>query len=319
MSARRAAALLLRVLVVVVLVSSAAYLLVYLYRWEWNRALVSGIFVLAAELALIASGLGRRLRTVERTLEQHTRQLHEDRIRELLAAAPAPRPLSFDWLRRPPAGLSVFIPVLLGAGAVLSALAFVVERIAIATADPALQRDMTRNLARLGIPDGGFLRGPSLPPRIEFDSDARRPRRVRLLTWTAIVLAAGLLVSFLISGLANVAMARHEPDRSNESTLLSLEIRQRGEIRPVTETFDLLWGACRSRVPATVNVAEILSTVPGMVDVRLDHGLGRTSARKLGGCLEDAMIDFVQVRILEMEILNGDDEPTSVDPRAPDA
>ena len=44
-----------RVLVVVVLVASGAYFLVYLYRWQWNRALVSGLFFVAAEIAVVAS------------------------------------------------------------------------------------------------------------------------------------------------------------------------------------------------------------------------------------------------------------------------
>ena len=32
---------------------SGTYLVVYLYRWEWNRAVISGVFFLAAEIAYV--------------------------------------------------------------------------------------------------------------------------------------------------------------------------------------------------------------------------------------------------------------------------
>ena len=38
-----------------VMVAAGWYVFVYLYRWEWNRALVSGIIFLAAEVALLGA------------------------------------------------------------------------------------------------------------------------------------------------------------------------------------------------------------------------------------------------------------------------
>ena len=46
-----------RLLLVGVLVASGGYVLVYLYRWEWNRALMAGVFFLAAEIALVGAAL----------------------------------------------------------------------------------------------------------------------------------------------------------------------------------------------------------------------------------------------------------------------
>ena len=48
-----------RLVSLLVLVSSGTYLLVYLYRWEWNRALVAGIFFVAAEVAIAAGAILR--------------------------------------------------------------------------------------------------------------------------------------------------------------------------------------------------------------------------------------------------------------------
>ena len=44
-------------LVAVTLVASGAYVLVYLQRWEWNRALIAGVFMLASEMILVAAVL----------------------------------------------------------------------------------------------------------------------------------------------------------------------------------------------------------------------------------------------------------------------
>jgi hypothetical protein len=52
---------------------------------------------------------------------------------------------------------NVFIPVLLGAGAVLSALAWVVDRIARATAGPGLDKRLARQLSSLHPLPGGLL------------------------------------------------------------------------------------------------------------------------------------------------------------------
>jgi hypothetical protein len=53
----------------------------------------------------------------------------------------------------------VFIPVLLGAGAVLSGLAWVVERVARATAGRSAETGLARDLGALDLPQGGLLDG----------------------------------------------------------------------------------------------------------------------------------------------------------------
>ena len=67
---------------------------------------------------------------------------------------------------------NVFIPVLLGAGAVLSGLAWIVERLAKATAGRAGEHGLARQLGELDLPSGGLLDGGRRPTRA-----AAGPRR----------------------------------------------------------------------------------------------------------------------------------------------
>ena len=140
--------------------ASGWYVFVYLYRWEWNRAVISGVIFVAAETALIGTLLLERLGRLERRIDESERRSASRpdpvvlaRVRE---AAPAP-PEPFAWLTKRPNDTSVFVPVLLGAGVVFSALAWVVERVARVTARPAAEQSLARRLDSLALPAGGLL------------------------------------------------------------------------------------------------------------------------------------------------------------------
>jgi hypothetical protein len=166
MTARRLGLLAL----IVTLGASGWYVFVYLHRWEWNRALISGVIFIAAELALIGTLVLERLSRLERRLDESERRSAGlaaradpavlDRVRE---GAPAP-PEPFAWLTKRPNDMSVFVPVLLGAGVVFSALAWVVERVARVTARPAAERSLARKLDTLALPPGGLLPPAEQPP-----------------------------------------------------------------------------------------------------------------------------------------------------------
>ena len=83
-----------------------------------------------------------------------------DRVRD---GAPAP-PEPFAWLTKRPNDMSVFVPVLLGAGVVFSALPWVVERVARVAARPAAKRSLARKLDTLALPPGGLLPPAEQPP-----------------------------------------------------------------------------------------------------------------------------------------------------------
>jgi hypothetical protein len=142
------------------LAASGSYVFVYLYRWEWNRALMSSALFIAAEVALVAMVLGRRLAGIERRLDERgpgQRGVGErDRVVARLRETSPPPKVKFEWLSRPDQ-MNVFVPVLLGAGVLLSGLAWVVERLARATARPMAERHLAGRLHHLRLPANGFL------------------------------------------------------------------------------------------------------------------------------------------------------------------
>jgi hypothetical protein len=139
MNARRPAV----ALAVATLAGSGTYLFVYLYRWEWNRALIAGVFFLAAEVALGFAVVLRRLPDRPRAASP----VVVERIRE---TGPPSRD-HFAWLAPSSDRFSVFVPVLMGAGVVLSGIAWAVERLARWTARPVLERQLAGRLAVLGL------------------------------------------------------------------------------------------------------------------------------------------------------------------------
>lgn len=158
----------------VTLAASGTYTFVYLYRWEWNRAMISAAIFIAAEVAVIGSLLAHRIKVVSDRLDTladvppgSSRRAPSPRVSVTVGAvtgqrrerihesAPPPR-AHFAWLARPER-MNVFVPVLLGAGMVLSGLAWMVERVARRTVSPIAERGLAGQLDGLSLPAGGFL------------------------------------------------------------------------------------------------------------------------------------------------------------------
>ena len=156
MSARRLAKLVMGV----VLAATGSYVFVYLWRWEWNRALLAGTLFIAAEVAMVAVVVMERLRRLEQRIDQRpagrsrglVRPEPDPTLERIRQAAPAARQ-PFAWLRPHQDQFGVFVPILMGVGVVASALAWVVERLARATAGPALERGLAGRLQVLAWPD----------------------------------------------------------------------------------------------------------------------------------------------------------------------
>jgi len=280
-----------RVLVILVLVASGAYFLVYLYRWQWNRALVSGVFFVAAEIALVASAVLRRL------------QAFEDRLDELKdRPAPAPPPAAleaisatapppkdrFSWLSS--SRTNVFVPVLLGAGVLLSGLATVVERIAGATARPVLEHRLALRLQPLALPGGGLL-GPAVPVAV-----APRRRGVVLGRVFAVVVAA-LLLYGAVDVVGDATQTRPDADTSDMTTSLVVAIDYRGAGGSALETTEALWETCRSTFRRRLS-SRLEDLNGGRVLLEITPGLGEHAQRQFLGCLEDATFDRVQADVL---------------------
>lgn len=300
MSADRVLPALPRLLTAVVLVLSGAYLLIYLYRWEWNRAIISGLFFVAAEVAMATATITRRLRALEVRLEDVGRRPDADaavlaRIRE----ADVTRPHPFRWLAPDPSRTTVFVPVLLGAGAILSALAYVIERIAEVTALPALDRRLARRLAVLAPP--ATIVTPASTP-------APRRRRWRpahpAVAATMLLVAAsslGVLAWLGIEAFLDATQTRPDPADRPVRTTITLEVIERHPEGEQLESAAALWVACRSSLgrglPTEGEVVERGDTVA----LVLEPGIGRLASRRLTGCLSDLKLNLVRARVLDVD------------------
>lgn len=154
----------------VTMASSGWYVAVYLGRWEWNRAVVAGVIFLAAEVGLVGVLVLDRLAQLHRRLDahDHPRDPRDQRdtaartrvdphvVQTLRETAPPPR-RPFAWLDDATQRTSVFVPVLLGAGVLLSGAAWVVERIGRLTAGRSIEQSLARRLDSLALPPGGLL------------------------------------------------------------------------------------------------------------------------------------------------------------------
>lgn len=158
--------------------ASAVYLFVYLARWEWNRALISGMLLVIVEVLVVGgvvlSRLGRLERAVEARPEGGARAgIALDHLRR--TRPPASRP--FAWLDPARArGTNVFVPVLLGAGVVVSGLAWLVERVARAVARPGMEQDLARSLDAIAYPSALVAVDDHLPSAVALlDGPVARP------------------------------------------------------------------------------------------------------------------------------------------------
>jgi len=138
-----------RALLLAVMVGAGGYLFVYLYRWEWNRATIAGIFLVAAEVTHATILVTERLAQLAVAPSGHG-AVDVGALGRLRETAPRPRQ-RFAWLAPTSGQTSVFVPVLMGAGVVLSGLAWIVERIAQHTARPHLERRLAGRLDALAI------------------------------------------------------------------------------------------------------------------------------------------------------------------------
>jgi hypothetical protein len=179
---------------------------------------------------------------------------------------------------------------------ILSAFAYVVERIAEATALPAMDRRLATRLSALAPPANG-LSGSS--PRV----DAVRVRP-RFATVIGVAFAAGALavVSWLgVQTLIEATQSRPDPADRPATTTIELAIAQRGVPEPTLETGEALWVGCRSTLGSMATTATITALGGDRVNLVLEPGIGRLGVRRLTGCLTDLRVNHVQGRVISVE------------------
>ena len=288
MTAARIAGLLVRLITVVVAVASAVYVVLYLYRWEWHRALMSGVIFVAAELGLVGALLLGRMEAFERRVNGGIGSAAGSPA----VRAPSPagsRSQPFAWID--PNRLGVFIPVLMGAGAVLSGLAYVVERFArFVAVEPRASGRATSALPEL--PQGGFLGG--VPP----GSGPARRRRGRILLVSVALLAAAFIVVALVDVVADVTQSRPDPVRPGLATEIELTIGYHSyDRRSALGAASALVEACRTTVPERTRFGSPQPLDGRRVLVVARPALGAHEVRRFRGCVGDSTLDRVHATI----------------------
>lgn len=275
----------------VVLAASGTYMFVYLYRWEWNRTLIAGLFFLAAEIGLIGAAILERLKKMESRMTATAAE--PPALAAIQETAPEPK-AGFKWLTSTD-GMGVFVPVLMGAGFVVSGIAWLVERFAHATARPAMERGLAWRLVPLSLPQGGFVGGgvPALAPH-----PSRTKARVKF-TLVTVALAAVLTLS--IDALAD--LTKNRPDRAlpGTSSTLVVEIKTRAAGASSVESASRLWSACAGTVPRYIDTPKIAALGSGRALIVTQPSLGEHTQRRLTGCLNDTTLDEVQARVRSVE------------------
>lgn len=286
------------------------YAIVYLVRWEWNRALIAGIFFLAVEIIVASAMLMDRLRRVEARLDEvldrpaPARQhgavdapevdLTLDAIR---SAAPPPAD-RFGWIRDQTNSMGVFLPVLLGAGVLASAVAWLIEHLARATVSPTLERRLAVRLDTLALPPGGLRGEPmvDLPRRRNW---GRRSAAVALAASALLGIGAGIDV------LGDMTQTRPDVIDPDAQTVLDVEVRGSVADADRERVVGHLWSVCTSpdvfrtrQLPAPV----VTHNASGITRIVVDADIGDHSIDRLRGCLNDAKIEKVQARVVSVAV-----------------
>lgn len=138
-------------LLMVVTATAAVYMFRHLARWEWHRAMFAGIAMIAGELALVGAVVVRAVRRAA------ARPDVDDRALRRLRESRPPSRRVFAWLQPEPGELNVFVSILLGGGVLVSAAAWIVDKMAKATSSGGLENRLAAQLASLQPPENGFV------------------------------------------------------------------------------------------------------------------------------------------------------------------
>jgi HAMP domain-containing protein len=285
------------VMLAMVIAASGAYLFIYLYRWEWNRAVIAGIFLIAAGMALAAGMLFERMNRIEEKIEALGRAQHEETLAAIRDTAPEPKE-RFKWLSGSGDQMSVFVPVLMGAGVVFSGIAWLVERLARATARPAMEEGLAFKLAPIALPQGGFLAPVGDMPV--------GPRRGHLKKYRTafILLLVGAAVSVSVDKLGDLTQNRPDPDIFGKSGAVTMEITRHGWTRSEVSAAKSLWAACKGTVRHDMMATGFIPNADGTLTMLLSPAPGESAQRRLTGCLEDAVLDNVQAGVVSFRTTN---------------
>ncbi|MCC9706398.1 hypothetical protein E4N62_14605 [Streptomyces sp. MNU76] len=273
-------------------VGAGVYFVVYLYRWQWQRAILSGVLLLIVGVLLLGLVLlGRLARIEERIRESDRRQ--QDALARLRQTHSGERGDRFRWLDDPASRTYVFVPVLLITGVVLSGIAWLVHRIASVTARPTAERHLAGQLAVLTAPDPA----PDADLEDTTPPGDGRGRAARLIT---VGVGVALLVS-LVVGLADLTQTRKEERNGAEATSVLVRVDMRG-VPPSAERQAMAasqaWERCRNSTSVPLRRTTLGELGDGMFAAVVRPSLTDHDRLRLRGCLEDSDVDRAHLTVV---------------------
>ncbi|MFJ4789111.1 hypothetical protein [Streptomyces sp. NPDC088794] len=290
---------------------AGTYLVVYLYRWQWQRAILCGILLLVVEVMLLGIVLlGRLARIEERVKESAERQREltnrQEDVLVRLRQGPVERESArFRWLEDTADRTYVFVPVLMVTGVLLSGLAWVVQRIASATGRPA-ERRLAGRLTVLTAPD------PATAGELE-DRPALGGRRSKGYTArvAAVAVVGAALLAGLVVGLADLTQTREQHENDNEATSVLLQVDMRGSGMTAerrTLAAQQVWERCRDATSVPLNHATLGDLGDGVYAGVVRPALTEHDRMRLRGCLEDTSLDRAHLTVVGIGDADADDD-----------
>lgn len=277
------------------------YFIVYIYRWEMHRALIAGTVFLAGEIALATTLVLRRIET----LRPPEPAIAPSTPTETTAAVDVPsepasgevhapegsrpaRPL--PWLGADRFG--VFVPILLGAGTIVSGVGWVVEHLARMTTDESRSSGrFERNLAAIAVPTAPLV--GAAPPASVTRTRASAPR-LGTVGRVAVVLLIASLAIVLVT-LALLGRTRPDPPVPGTRSIVTMEVLTRNGIDRDLAA-NSLWGACHVWIPQH-ELVEMRTTSPGHFVLTIEPSLSEQAERRLLGCLNDGTLEQVKAEL----------------------
>ncbi|WP_405988189.1 hypothetical protein [Streptomyces sp. NBC_00986] len=279
------------------------YMVLYLTRWEWQRALMSGVvLLLVVEVLLATVVLLTRFSRMEDRLEESDARV--DEVRRRLEQTRTPHPNQLRWVRSVDMQeldgtqrTFVFVPVLMAAGAALSGIAMVIQKLAGATARPGAERRLAGRLAALTAPELGPRAARSALEDRPAVTPARTGRKVGAVT----AAVGGLLLApVLWSALADATQTRPEEGPGAEATALVFRVEFKGDggDKAVQLAARDLWETCRRSTAALNDKATLSHLDGGVYSAVISPALPPHDLMRLRGCIEDASTNRTTATVL---------------------
>ena len=275
----------------VVLASAASVLFLSLFRWEWNRALIAGLVFVVAQIGLATAAILDRLKAIESRLSEGVRP--DPHVLSTLQENAPPAKKPFAWLTSDADNVSVFIPFILGAGLVVSAIAWLLEHFARATAGPVLERRLAARLAPVALPANGLIGAPA-PVALE------HPQRSNPALKLAIVAVVAASVWLAIDLLADATQTRPDRILLGTKSVVTIEVAGNGSVQGL-DAAAALWTTCQGTVPADITKAGFSQVGANRFSFAVAPALGVQGERRLRGCLSDTTIDNIRASVLFVE------------------